>query len=136
MNSNRQINKNKRKDFQGETSLYIRLSVVSTVVCGLNSQSQPTLSSSQNNVSVSDQSNLVLSDLWTRSIYHTVPPTGKNFLRSCLRVFSHCSRKYRQRMCCAIDEITRWDAFFFYFIINNKTRRIIDFLNYNKEPEE
>ena len=48
-------NKNKRGDFWGEASPYIRLSVVSTVVCVLDSQSQPSLSSSQDNASVSGQ---------------------------------------------------------------------------------
>ena len=89
----------------------------------------------------------------TRSIYHTVPPTGENFLWSCLRVFrivlgsidkgrnranGHSLNSLeKDRVCCVIDEIMRWDAFFyfFYFIINNKTR-IIDFLIYNKVPEE
>ena len=61
MNSNR--SKNKRRDVRGGASLYIRLSVVSTVVCGLDSQSQPSLSSSQDNVRVSGQSKRVLSDL-------------------------------------------------------------------------
>ena len=44
----------------------------------------------------------------------------------------------KDRVCCVIEEITRWDAFFsfLFFIINNKTRRIIDILDYNKEPEE
>ena len=61
MNSNG--NKNKRGDFRGEASLYIRLSVVSTVVCVLDSQSQPSLSSSQDNATVSGQYKRVLSDL-------------------------------------------------------------------------
>ena len=61
MNSNR--NKNKRGEFRGEASPYIRLSVVSTVVCVLDSQSQPSLSSSQENASVSGQLKRVLSDL-------------------------------------------------------------------------
>ena len=39
------------------------LSVVSTAVCDLESQSQTSWSSSQDNVSVSGQSNRVLSDL-------------------------------------------------------------------------
>ena len=56
-------NKNKQWDFQGEASLYIRLSVVSTKVFDLDSSSQSSLSSSQDNVSVSGQSNRVLSDL-------------------------------------------------------------------------
>ena len=51
------------KDFRGEASLYIRLSIVCTVVCGLDSQSHQSLSSSQDNVSVSGQLERVLSDL-------------------------------------------------------------------------
>ena len=61
MNSNR--SKDKRRDVRGDASLYIRLSVVSTVVCGLDSQSQPSLSTLQDNVRVSGLSKRVLSDL-------------------------------------------------------------------------
>lgn len=92
MNSSR--NKNKRSDFRGEAS---RLSVVSTVVCRLDSQSQPSLSSSQDNGSVSGQSKRVLSDLYKDPYTTESHPLRTNFLRSCLRIFSPCSRKYRQR---------------------------------------
>ena len=37
---------------------------------------------------------------------------------------------WRGWVCCVIDGIF---SFFFYFIINNKTRRLIDFVNWNKE---
>jgi len=56
--------KKNTKDFRGEASLCIPLSVVSTVVCGLDSQSKSGLSSSQDNVSVSGQSERLLSDLF------------------------------------------------------------------------
>ena len=105
--------KKKTKDFRGEASLCIRLSAVSTVVCGLDSQSKPGLSSSQDNVSVSGQSERLLNDLWK------APYTGD--LSNSLG---------KGWICCVIDGITRHDAFsLFHFIINNKIRRIIDFLN-------
>lgn len=95
MNSSR--NKNKRRDFRGEAALSIRLSVVSTVVRDLDSQSQPSLSSSQDNVSVSGQSKKVLSDLWKDPYTTQSHPLRTDFLRSCQRIFSRCSRQYRQR---------------------------------------
>ena len=90
-------NKNKQWDFQGEASLYIRLSVVSTKVFDLDSSSQSSLSSSQDNVSVSGQSNRVLIDLWKDPYTIQSHPRRTNFLRSCLRMLSRCSGKYPRR---------------------------------------
>ena len=105
-------------------------------------------------MSVSDQSNLVLSDL--RGDPYTIQshPREKTFSGRAYEFFrivlgsidkgrnwanGHSSNSLgKDRLCCVIEEITRWDAFFFFFffIINNKTRRIIDILDYNKELEE
>ena len=81
----------------------------------------------------------------TKSIYHPVPPTGcklspvvpTNFLA----LFSEVSRKdeyarteTREGLGLLCDR--RNNEMPHFFLFNNKTRRIIDFLNYNKEPEK
>lgn len=129
MNSNR--NKNKRRDFRGDASLYIRLSVVSTVVCGLDSQSQPSLSSSQDNVSFSVQLKRVSSNC--EKIHKTSSPTHCEQIFSgrayeFFRVVLGSADKGRKRpnrdslnslrkdwVCCVINGIMRYAFFFFLF---------------------
>ncbi len=125
------------KDFRGEASLCIRLSLVCTVVCGLDSQSKPSLSVSQDNASVSGQSERGLSDSWKDPYTTQSHPLRTNFFQSCLRIIIW---KYQQRtevrerrlvefaregldlLCIRRNNDIR--RFFVLFIINNKTRKI------------
>ena len=109
-------NENKRRNFWGEAS----------TVSSVHGSLRP-------NVSVSGQQKRILSDLRKDPYTIQLHPLRTNFLRPCLRIFSRCSRKYRQKakvcerfagegwVCSVIDGITRYDVFsLFYVIMSNK----------------
>ena len=93
MNSSR--NKNKRRDSRGEA---LRLLVVLTVVCSLDSQSQPSLISSPNGCECFRPIKEGFEWFVKRSIYHRVPPTACKFSPVVLTSFFPISIRFHKSL--------------------------------------
>ena len=97
--------------------------------CDLDSQSQSSLSSSQDSVSVPGQSHRGLSDLWKNPLYHPVPlpafkfsPVAPSFDVDIHaendKTFANSPKK--SWVCCVIKGITDTTRFFFLISFHNK----------------
>ena len=103
MNSSR--NKNKRRDSRGEA---LRLLVVLTVVCSLDSQSQPSLSSSPNGCECFRPIKEGFEWFVKRSIYHRVPPTACKFSPVVPTSFSPISIRFHKSLSEGSDALSEF----------------------------